>query len=932
LNVFAVTILNVTPSSGVPGTPVTISGSGFGAAQGNGQVWLGTANGVVQSWSDTQVVAAVATGSATGNASVLQNGVISNAVPFTLNSLHLAGVSPASGAAGTVVTFTGTGFGDSQGSGGVWLGSTDGQVVSWSDTQIVAAVATGALTGIARVQQNGVWSNAVTFSVPGPGGLQLEPALINMVVGDTHPMQTVNAAGQRVSELTWASSDTTVVSLSTDDPPVLTAVAAGHVTITAGTASADVTVWATALPVGTVLWSNPGDGSGVTSIVPAVPSGYGVAHVFALQGDGTVQAITGYGTTAWTAAASPMGTAAASPMGRAAVPRMRPAGRYRQPAGRYRPTADQDQQPAVVVPDFRGGLVMMASNSIVGLDGMTGQPKFTYALPNQSQCEPISPSTVLAVHPDGTIFTLGCDGYNPLILGIDGSTGALKFSVPVTVVGYNWDWYGMIIAGDGYAYAAYGYADNIQGTPCTGMDSHLKLLRIDSSGNYNNIDVVNVHTSDCNVDGWLPFGANMITNADQGIMFTWGDWYGNSFIAVTTGASVSVMSAPMAPTPVLQAQDGSFFGTVTTWDGSYVFNIVSFDIAGNVRWMVPMTNPFPQIATADGGLIVNDYDGTAWTAITFDKDGNATGQMGSLPTYSWWGYAYEDGPVTQVVADAPFAAASWWAFWLATDSANSTAQRPWFVGLVDCQSPNAECRQHGWTKATGGPNEWIHNGLKSLLTLLATPCDPNGTLWAQQACNIDKYVFTSKLKDANGKQGTRADFAAYLRGAPPLNSQYPSFYDGLRSYLQVCDWTAPDGCRKNWTQHDEFSAKYPPDAVTIVFDKRTPPKILRMRTFFRSAYIFPELLGVAEPNNMALVFHEALHAYTRLPDQGPILNYSSAASLKNDLGCTWSLLGDTYDITAFLLQFTTLTTQQLSDPPQPCSYFAGEGAPPDPQQ
>jgi hypothetical protein len=105
-----------------------------------------------------------------------------------------------------------------------------------------------------------------------------------------------------------------------------------------------------------------------------------------------------------------------------------------------------------------------------------------------------------------------------------------------------------------------------------------------------------------------------------------------------------------------------------------------------------------------------------------------------------------------------------------------------------------------------------------------------------------------------------------------------------------------------------------------------------MRTFFRSAYIFPELLGVAEPNNMALVFHEALHAYTRLPDQGPILNYSSAASLKNDLGCTWSLLGDTYDITAFLLQFTTLTTQQLSDPPQPCSYFAGEGAPPDPQQ
>lgn len=41
--------------------------------------------------------------------------------------------------------------------------------------------------------------------------------------------------------------------------------------------------------VGTVLWSNPGDGSGFYSIVPAVPSATGVADVFGLQNDGTVQ-------------------------------------------------------------------------------------------------------------------------------------------------------------------------------------------------------------------------------------------------------------------------------------------------------------------------------------------------------------------------------------------------------------------------------------------------------------------------------------------------------------------------------------------------------------------------------------------------------------------------------------------------------------------
>ncbi len=53
---------NVSPASGAAGTLVPIAGSGFGASQGNGQVWLAPANGVLRSWSDTLVVAAVAGG------------------------------------------------------------------------------------------------------------------------------------------------------------------------------------------------------------------------------------------------------------------------------------------------------------------------------------------------------------------------------------------------------------------------------------------------------------------------------------------------------------------------------------------------------------------------------------------------------------------------------------------------------------------------------------------------------------------------------------------------------------------------------------------------------------------------------------------------------------------------------------------------------
>jgi hypothetical protein len=146
----------------------------------------------------------------------------------------------------------------------------------------LASVASGAVSGVARIQQNGVWSNAVGFTVPG-GGNTLTPAMLNMMVGDTHTIGAVNAGGQPLSGLAWSSSNPAVVSLSAADPPVLTALAAGRVTITAGTGSADVTVSVGPPPGGTTLWTNPTPWATVTSIVPAVPSQTGVADVFALN-------------------------------------------------------------------------------------------------------------------------------------------------------------------------------------------------------------------------------------------------------------------------------------------------------------------------------------------------------------------------------------------------------------------------------------------------------------------------------------------------------------------------------------------------------------------------------------------------------------------------------------------------------------------------
>jgi IPT/TIG domain-containing protein len=161
-------ISNVTPTSGVAGTQVTISGSGFGATQGSGNVWLGSNFGVVSSWSDAQVVATVASGSKTGTAAILQGGVWSNTVNLTVVTPTITSVTPTSGVAGTHVTISGSGFGAAQGSGNVWLGSNFGVVSSWSDAQVVATVAPGSQTGTAAILQGGVWSNSVNLTVVTP--------------------------------------------------------------------------------------------------------------------------------------------------------------------------------------------------------------------------------------------------------------------------------------------------------------------------------------------------------------------------------------------------------------------------------------------------------------------------------------------------------------------------------------------------------------------------------------------------------------------------------------------------------------------------------------------------------------------------------------------------------------------------------------------
>src|SRR5438093_1130300 len=199
-------ITSVSPTTATAGTQVTISGSGFGPAQANGKVWLGTAYGSVVSWSDTQVTATVATGSAAGTAQILQNGVWSNSLPFSTGLPQINTVTPASAVPGSQVTISGSSFGTSQGAGTLRLGSSNGLVVSWSDTQIVGNVASQSVTGIVRVTQNEVSSNSIRFVVPTVGSANnafLVPSVLSMIVGETHSIQALDTHSQPIPSLTW---------------------------------------------------------------------------------------------------------------------------------------------------------------------------------------------------------------------------------------------------------------------------------------------------------------------------------------------------------------------------------------------------------------------------------------------------------------------------------------------------------------------------------------------------------------------------------------------------------------------------------------------------------------------------------------------------------------------------------------------------------
>jgi Divergent InlB B-repeat domain/IPT/TIG domain len=123
---------------------------------------------------------------------------------FSASPPNITGISPTSGAVGTPVTITGTGFGTS---GTVSFNGTPASIVTWTATSIVAQVPGGATTGTITVSTGGYQTgDQQQFQVTAIS-VAVSPTSATPGQGQTQQF-TATVAGTSNQQVTWSVSPT----------------------------------------------------------------------------------------------------------------------------------------------------------------------------------------------------------------------------------------------------------------------------------------------------------------------------------------------------------------------------------------------------------------------------------------------------------------------------------------------------------------------------------------------------------------------------------------------------------------------------------------------------------------------------------------------------------------------------------------------------
>ncbi len=241
------TITSFTPTSGIAGSTVTITGTGFTGAT---YVRFNGASTTFTVASSTKITATVPTLGSTGTLSVTTpTGTATSATSFTyLYPPTIASFTPTSGAAGSTVVITGTNF---TGATYVRFSGASTTFTVNSATQITATVPTKGSTGtISVTTPAGTGTSAGTFTyVTPPTVTSFTPT--SGISGSTVTITGTNLTGATYVRFNGASTTFTVVSGTkiTATVPSLGSTGTISVTTPSGTATSTATFTYLYLPV-----------------------------------------------------------------------------------------------------------------------------------------------------------------------------------------------------------------------------------------------------------------------------------------------------------------------------------------------------------------------------------------------------------------------------------------------------------------------------------------------------------------------------------------------------------------------------------------------------------------------------------------------------------------------------------------------------------
>jgi YD repeat-containing protein len=185
----------------------------------------------------------------------------------------ISSVSPVSGPAGTAVTISGSNFGATRGSGSVTFNGTAAGITSWGDTSIVAAVPALTASGsIVVTSNNGIASNAVSFTVPTPAVSNISPDATRVGSSVTVAGTNFGTVAGRISfngvNATPSSWNNTQIVV-----PVPSGATTGPVIVTQGAASNSTSF--TVVPPPSISSISPASGA-VNTQITVSGSGFGI--------------------------------------------------------------------------------------------------------------------------------------------------------------------------------------------------------------------------------------------------------------------------------------------------------------------------------------------------------------------------------------------------------------------------------------------------------------------------------------------------------------------------------------------------------------------------------------------------------------------------------------------------------------------------------